>query len=265
MEQARYFVCRSCGAAVPSGHKYCGECGAPVPEARQSLDVTPWVDSAATAPARFVVIRGEQHPSGTQIELDKKDILIGRSGTDIVFDKDPWVSARHAAVRVEKDRVIVRDAGSVNGIYVRIKKEVEIGFGAQFICGQQVFRLDAPPNVSEVETSPSGDDASFFASPFAASSFRLVQVLEGGGDGLEYCCRKARVTIGREECDVNFPGDIFISGKHSIIEQRGAERFALMDNVSRNGTFVRIQAEESLYNDDYLFVGHQLMRVQLGA
>ncbi len=265
MEQARYFVCRSCGAAVPSGHKYCGGCGAPVPEARQSLDVTPWVDPSASAPARLVVIRGVQHPSGTQLDLGRQDVLIGRSGTDIVFDKDPWVSARHAALRVEKDRVAVRDAGSINGIYVRIKKEVEVGFGAHFICGQQVFRLDAPPNASAVDPNPSSDDASFFASPFAASSFRLVQVLEGGADGLEYCCRKARVSIGREECDVNFPDDIFISGKHGTIEQRGAERFALIDNDSRNGTFVRIAAEESLGNGDYLFVGHQLMRVELGA
>lgn len=264
MEQAKYYVCRECGTGVPSGHKFCGNCGAVVPEHRQKLEVQTLADVSMLSDARLVVVRGVQHPSGTQLKLKPGATVVGRSGCDITFDADSWVSARHASIEIKGDHALVQDIGSVNGVYVRIKKESQLGFGDHFICGEQLFRLDPPPRPDTAVLDPK-DDTSFFASPFAAASFRVTHLLEGGAEGLEHCARKARVRIGREDCDLNFPDDIYISGQHASLEQSGAEQFTLIDNDSRNGTFVRVRADEAVRSGDYLFIGHQLLRFELVA
>ena len=39
--------------------------------------------------------------------------------------------------------------------------------------------------------------------------------------------------------------------------------FVLIDGSSKNGTFVRIRAEHELAHGDYLFLGKQLLRVEI--
>ena len=39
--------------------------------------------------------------------------------------------------------------------------------------------------------------------------------------------------------------------------------FSLVDEESRNGTYVRIQGEQELAHGDYLFLGKQLLRVEM--
>ena len=41
-------------------------------------------------------------------------------------------------------------------------------------------------------------------------------------------------------------------------------RFTISDLGSKNGTFVRITEEAPLQNGDYVFLGQQLLRVEMG-
>jgi pSer/pThr/pTyr-binding forkhead associated (FHA) protein len=103
----------------------------------------------------------------------------------------------------------------------------------------------------------------FYASPRRPSPFRLAQVLAGGGEGMVVCARDTSCSIGREDCDLNFPEDLFMSSNHARITVSADGTFALVDNNSKNGSYVRIRGERELAHGDYLFLGHQLLRVEI--
>jgi pSer/pThr/pTyr-binding forkhead associated (FHA) protein len=71
------------------------------------------------------------------------------------------------------------------------------------------------------------------------------------------------ITLGREGNDVNFPDDPFISGRHAEVSIGADGAFTIVDQGSKNGTFVRIAGETQLLHGDYVFVGQQLFRVEI--
>ena len=61
---------------------------------------------------------------------------------------------------------------------------------------------------------------------------------------------------------IDFPTDQFISGRHAQVQALG-NRFTLSDIGSKNGTFVRLNRERALNHGDYVFIGQQLLRVEI--
>ena len=78
-----------------------------------------------------------------------------------------------------------------------------------------------------------------------------------------YRARGESITIGREGNDVNFLDDPFISGRHASIEIASDGQMTITDLGSKNGTFVRITDETQLTHGDYVFLGQQLLRVEI--
>jgi pSer/pThr/pTyr-binding forkhead associated (FHA) protein len=76
--------------------------------------------------------------------IRKAETVLGRESGDVVFAEDPFLSRRHATVRVEKDprRFLLTDLGSSNGTFVQVRGEIAIESGDQFRIGQQLFRVD---------------------------------------------------------------------------------------------------------------------------
>lgn len=70
------------------------------------------------------------------------------------------------------------------------------------------------------------------------------------------------MTLGREGNDINFPEDPFISGHHAELRLSGGV-LSVTDLGSRNGTFIRIRGERALKHGDYVFLGQQLLRVEI--
>jgi pSer/pThr/pTyr-binding forkhead associated (FHA) protein/RNA polymerase subunit RPABC4/transcription elongation factor Spt4 len=262
MEQARHYVCKECQSPVPSGQKFCGACGASVPQAIQDLQTDYFGAMQAPGKARLILIRGDQGVDGLSYLLQGTDHIAGRQDAQILFPDDAWISPRHANFAYRDGQLVVSDEGSTNGVYVRVKDPVELRPGDMFLCGQEVFRLDAAPADT---AGPAADQTQFYSSPHRPSQFRLVQVLESGAEGMVICAKDNSVQIGREDCDVNFPEDIYMSGTHAKVQASGGDRFTLTDLGSRNGTYVRITAEQPLAHGDYLFLGHQLLRVEMTA
>jgi hypothetical protein len=89
---------------------------------------------------------------------------------------------------------------------------------------------------------------------------RLHLVMEGGQAGEVYDL-KTDTGIGRTTGEIIFPHDGYMSGRHSRIVQRGTD-FYLLDEGSRNGTFVRIKGEVKLEPGDMILVGKQLFRFE---
>ena len=131
----------------------------------------------------------------------------------------------------------------------------------QVIFGEQVLRVETTPP----ENAGLGPDESgtfYYASPRRASKMRLVQLLRGGDTGLIYRAAGDVVTLGRDGNDINFPEDPFISGRHAQVAFGGAG-LMLTDTGSKNGTFLRINGESGLHHGDYVFMGQQLLRVEI--
>ena len=91
---------------------------------------------------------------------------------------------------------------------------------------------------------------------------KLIQRLRGGEIGMIYRSRNDVISIGREGNDVNFLDDPFISGRHAQVRIEGGV-LSVTDLGSRNGTFVRIAGEQPLRHGDYVFLGQQLLRVEI--
>ena len=261
MEQTRYYVCKECSSPVPPGHKFCGACGATVPDAFLDKKVEYFGSMQAPGKARLILIRGTEGADGLSYLLQGQEHVAGRSG-QIPFPNDAWISDRHANFIYRGEKLVVRDEGSLNGVYVRVRQPTPVQPGDNFLCGEQVFRLEATPKDT---SGPDPDQTYFYSSPKRPSPFRLVQVLRGGADGMVYCARDNNVQIGREDSEMNFPDDIYMSGRHAKIELSPDGSYVLHDLGSRNGTYVRIRGERELAHGDYLFVGQQLLRVEQTA
>jgi pSer/pThr/pTyr-binding forkhead associated (FHA) protein len=259
MDQARYYVCESCMTPVPSGHKFCGRCGAPVPDTMLHQPVDFYSDMQDPSKARLILIRGEGM-DGLSYHLKADQHIVGRAG-QVEFPDDPFVSPKHANFFYRDDRLVVRDEGSLNGVYYRIRGNVEIAPGDTFLAGEQLFRLDPTPKASD---GADPDGTYFYSSPKYPSAFRLNQILEGGAVGMTVCTRGSTIQIGREDGDLNFPADLFMSARHCTVEERDG-RYQLTDLDSRNGTYVRIKTERPLSHGDYVFIGRRLLRVEMNS
>jgi len=259
MEQARNYVCRSCSSGVPTGHKFCGRCGTGVPIEILNAQTLFFGDMQNPAKAKLILIRGEGM-DGLSFHLKAEQHIVGRNG-QLVFPDDPFVSPKHANFFYRDGKLVVRDEGSLNGVYIRVRGTVDIAAGDTFLAGEQLFRLDPMPRASDGQDP---DGTYFYSSPKHPSPFRLTQILQGGALGMTVCARGTSLQIGREGGDLNFPTDLYMSGSHCRIEEHGG-KFTLTDLNSRNGTYVRIKSERDLAHGDYLFIGRKLLRVELNT
>jgi len=257
MEQARHFVCSSCYSPVPSGHKFCGKCGTATdnPAGR-----TPEFFGEMQTPgkAKLILIKGEGM-DGISYHLNSTEHFVGRMEGAILFTEDKWLSPKHSNFFYRDDCLEIRDEGSLNGVYVCFRKEATVKDGAMFLAGEQVFKVE---RVAPYNDDPADDGTYFFSSPRNEPSFRVVQVLEGGGYGMIVHAKDGKVEIGREGGDMNFPNDPFISSKHLRVEITN-NVLKLIDLGSKNGTYLKISGEKALAHGDYLFIGKQLLRVEI--
>lgn len=262
MEQSRNYVCKECSSPVPPGSRFCGVCGGAVPDIVYKQQTDYFGSMQVPGRARLILIRGDQGVEGLSFLLQGDEHVAGRADAQILFPEDPLLSPRHANFLYRDGALVVKDEGSTNGVFVRVRGSVPIHVGDVFLCGEQLFRVEATPADA---AGPDPDQTYFFSSPKRPSAFRVVQILAGGSEGMVHCAREITITIGREEADMNFPLDVFMSGNHARVEMTGKDQFKLVDLDSRNGTFVRVRNEQVLGHGDYIFLGKQLLRVEMTA
>jgi hypothetical protein len=258
MEQARHYICKSCYSPVPAGHKFCGKCGTPAKGAAAVGEPDYFGEMQTPGKAKLILIKGEGM-DGISYHLNSTEHAAGRVQGAILFTEDKWLSPKHANFYYSDGKLMIRDEESTNGIFLCVRGPVEIKPGTVFLAGEQLFRID---EVSPFNDDPDEDGTYFFASPRRESSFRIVQILEGGGEGMVVNSRDNQVIIGREGSDMNFPTDPYLSGTHLKVEGAKAP-FRLVDLGSKNGTYTKIIADQELNHGDYLFLGRQLLRVEI--
>ncbi|HZU83771.1 MAG TPA: FHA domain-containing protein, partial [Polyangiaceae bacterium] len=175
VEQAKNYVCKSCSTPVPLGHKFCGRCGAAVPPEILHARTQFFGQLQTPGKAKLILIRGDG-VEGLSYQLNAEQHVIGRNG-QIVFPDDAFVSPRHANLFYRAGKLVVRDEGSQNGVFWRVRGTVDAAVGDHFLAGEQLFRIDGGPRAND---GPAADGTYFYSSPKHPAAFKLVQVLQGG-------------------------------------------------------------------------------------
>ncbi len=133
--------------------------------------------------------------------------------------------------------------------------------GSCFRIGRQLLRLELPGEFQPLNIEPrDGDDSQFWGSPPPPVWARLVQMLEGGKIGEIHLLVKPEVMLGREEGDIRFPEDGFVSSRHCVLVNNQGE-CTLTDLGSSNGTFLKIEQPRQLKNGDRIQIGTQVFKV----
>jgi pSer/pThr/pTyr-binding forkhead associated (FHA) protein len=173
---------------------------------------------------------------------------------EVKLDKDPFIAPVHAIFRFEGQQLTVQDSGSTNGVFLWLR-ERQLAPGDELRIGRQRLRIEWMPEEPEALA-----DQPLWGSPNPGYAARVVQLLEGGGEGDVFPLRAGDNTVGRGTGDVSFPSDGYVSSKHATITVADGQ-LAVKDLGSANGTFVRINGQAPINAGDLLLVGEQILRV----
>ena len=279
-------TCPTCAVDVEGQHRFCPACGGKMPPS-SGFDVSTKVGprsagmqptpaptgklgrstlffggAVQSARAKLTLIRGDGE-DGISFTLAGQDHLAGRGDCPISFPDDPFLSPTHAnfmyvAKGAQDHELVVRDLSSLNGIYVRLTGKATLVPGANILIGEQVLGVGL---ARMAEDTPDHDGTYFSSSMARPAALEVTQQLRGGLGGWVFRIGDTAV-IGREGNDINFPEDPFISGRHAELRLDGGT-LTVTDLGSRNGTFVRVSGEQTLRHGDYVFLGQQLLRVEI--
>jgi pSer/pThr/pTyr-binding forkhead associated (FHA) protein len=214
--------------------------------------------------ARLVVI-GQDGKPGREYPILDDQTDIGREEGNIVLPNDPYVAPRHARLTRRNGRFFVRDLESVNGVYVRLRAQERLQHGDLVLIGLEVLRFEV---VSDAEKglSPAVERGTqIFGSPSASRNMRLCQrTVEGVTRDVYYPTRDEAV-VGREQGDIVFTNDPFMSRRHAAITRDPSSgTFSLRDLGSSNGTYLAIRSERELTPGDHVRIGQHLFRLDVG-
>lgn len=253
-------TCGTCGADIPEGWYFCGQCGSQADVvATDKLAVHYYGPMQAPGRAKLILIVGEAI-EGMSYHLNATEHLSGHMNGQLPFDDD-YLSVKHSSFFYRNGHLFLRDEGSLNGTYLRIRGQHALEDEDMILAGQHYFRFE---RLLGVDDTPTRDGTSHFYSPSENNTFRLVEVLKGGLDGRAYASPHGEVAVGREACDIILPDDVNMSKRHFKVVDRDGQA-VLTDLDSKNGTFVRIRKEARLFHGDLVFLGKELLRVEITA
>jgi hypothetical protein len=201
---------------------------------------------------------------GDQFPLSGDWVEVGRSGVDLSFD-DRHLGLRHARfeyVAPSGCRVVPIDL--LNGVYRRIRAAHAIPDGTQLLIGREVLRFELVEADERDVTPVVRHGVAVFGSPARKPWGRLIQLLANGSWRDVRYLGGNEVVLGREEGDVVFRDDEFLSRRHAILKWQGGQ-CVLDDLKSSNGTFIRLRGPQPLEHGDILRMGDQMFRIELGG
>ncbi|HEX7600955.1 MAG TPA: FHA domain-containing protein [Polyangiaceae bacterium] len=186
------------------------------------------------------------------------EIILGANG-GVPMTGEVFCHPSEAVFRYRSGTLVIEDIEGGNGVFLRVRRPVELEPGDEFIVGDQLLRVEKNP-IADDEPDP--DPTYFYSSPKWASSFRIVQIFQGGGLGASVVARGTTLQVGSAVGDLVFPSDPLVSEQHCYIEEQ-AGSIVITDLQSRTGVFVRVKGEETLEHGDQLIVGRTRLAVDL--
>lgn len=217
----------------------------------------------AAGPGRTrLVLVGRDGQEGETFAVPAQGLEIGRHA-DLRFPADPFVSPRHCRVTlVEGGGVLLLDLDSRNGVYSRLREGVPVYPGDFFLLGNQLLRLDRAEPKQE---KPGEHDVRGFGTPAKPAWAVLTRMCVGEIEDDRYHLRGTEMIIGREDGDIVFPQDGFLSRQHARVRmdvRDNSMTVVLEDLDSANGTYLRIRRTATVLAGGMFRVGDQIFRVR---
>ena len=201
---------------------------------------------------------------GQRHALAGEYLVVGRAGSDIAFDDDRFLARQHARIERGADGAVkIHPLDALNGVFRKADAPVDLVDGMTILVGREVLRYE---RVDPEETKPQPlvrHGVALFGSPPRDPWGRLVQLVPSGGYRDVRHLVGNEVVLGREEGDIVFRDDAFMSRRHAAVTWDG-QRGQITDLGSSNGTFVRITGPTALRHGDHVRMGDQLLRIELG-
>jgi pSer/pThr/pTyr-binding forkhead associated (FHA) protein len=201
---------------------------------------------------------------GQRYSLASEYLVIGRAGSDIAFDEDRFLARQHARLERGGDGIVkVLPLDALNGVFRKADAPVELVDGMTILVGREVLRYERV-EPEEIKGNPLvRHGVALFGSPPREPWGRFVQLIPSGGYRDVRHLAGEEVVLGREEGDIVFRDDAFMSRRHAAVTWDG-RRAQITDLGSSNGTFVRITGPTALKHGDHVRMGDQLLRIELG-
>jgi len=210
---------------------------------------------------RLVAVRrdgsdGESYPlAGEQVD-------IGRSEGDLHFD-DPHLAPRHARITVRAGQHVITPLENRNGVYRRIGQVVELVDGNLLLVGKQILRFEFLSDAEKTLRPAVEHGVVLFGTPLKAPWGRLRQLTSAGTSRDMFHLSRSDLVIGREQGDIVFSDDEFMSRRHALLQFRNGNAL-LSDLGSSNGTFVRLTGQHPLAPGEMIRLGDELLRFEIG-
>jgi pSer/pThr/pTyr-binding forkhead associated (FHA) protein len=254
-------VCPQCSQPNPQNNKFCASCGfrlsKPPPAAIAPAPAAEPAGPNAQIAAVLTALRADGTEAGSY-NLPVGITLIGRD-TGGVFAGDSYLSPKHATFTARGGKISVKDEGSLNGVYKKLRRDepILVNFGDVFRIGQEIVRFEplAPQPVT-------ADGVDRLGSPSKGYVGRIALIIGRDVTGNAFPVPEMGLHLGRERGDVLFPEDGYVSGLHCRIAWQNNQLF-LTDLGSSNGTFIRLSKEADVQTGDILLMGQQLFRVAM--
>jgi pSer/pThr/pTyr-binding forkhead associated (FHA) protein len=260
-QQSALIACPQCGHGNVPGNRFCASCGYNL----SALSGAQAVPSGAAAPAAagggsavvLTALRADGSEAGTFRLADGPSVTVGRD-TGSIFAGDSYLSPRHATFQRRSAQLMVKDEGSLNGVYLKLKPNEPqlLEYGDVFRIGQEIIRFEELKGQGK---SPDGVER--FGSPAKGYIGRLALVVGRDTTGNAFPIPERGVHCGRERGDILFSEDGYVSGLHCRVARGTDGRVYITDVGSSNGSFVRLRGERGLSSGDILLMGQQLFRV----
>jgi hypothetical protein len=152
----------------------------------------------------------------------------------------------------------------LNGVYRRIRAAHMIPGGTQLLIGREVLRFELIEEEEREVVSLLRHGVAMFGSPPRKPWGRLIQLLANGSWRDVRHLHGSEVILGREEGDIVFRDDEFLSRRHVALRWQNGQ-CVLEDLKSSNGTFIRLRGPQPLEHGDVLRMGDQMFRIELGG
>lgn len=258
--------CPQCGHTNKLGNRFCASCGfnlstsnPPAVVPRPGPAAPAAAGSAPSVSVSLTALRADGTEAGTFALPSQPTTLIGRD-TGSIFAGDSYLSPRHASINVSGSQVMIRDEGSLNGVYLKLRPQAPwmLKFGDLFRIGQEIIKLEALEN-----QPPGADGVERLGSPRDGYVGRLALVIGRDTTGNAFPIPRGGVHCGRERGDILFSEDGYVSGLHCRIAPESDGSIYLTDVGSSNGTFVRLGRDHVVTSGDILLMGQQLFRIDM--
>lgn len=224
-------TCAFCGAENQAESKHCQDCGKPLnPSAARVLPAV-----RGMSPVGGAQVMAPSRPSGATAACPSCARLVGATlpfcplcGKPTGFNLQSGPSCK------------------VCGSGYRM--------GDKF-CARCGTKTDAPIDLAATV----GASTAVFSVRASVTGPKLALLAEDGEVMQTFTLDRPETTLGRNDGDIRFSEDVFLSPLHAQISHRDGKLF-VRDLGSRNATWVFIDAPHRLMDGDVMLVGSQLLR-----